>query len=413
MSKKSKKQDSPVLNLNDFDPSKWTFSDIIAPITQEEFFRDYFGKKHLHIPGAADKFAKVMSWKILNDLLNMNTIWSAESLMLAKDRKVIPATEYCLPTVDRSGNNVMMPQIDLVKEKIQAGATLVCNEIDSLGAGLRAISTSLEKATNGKSQANLYCSSRQRQAFQSHYDTHDVFAMHMEGEKVWRIFKTQENFPIRHPAYQKSNPKMLEDRGDLLEEVTLKPGDFLYIPRGQYHDALSSSAGCIHIAFGLTGYIGMDVIQNIGAALIHNQFTRQNLPRAELGRDALKAHMKRMAKNITETLTSEQFLDATLHQIENFGYKRNSIELPVKAEDIQFSTTSNQLKVVTEKGQTLLKNGAQGLPIPPQLVEQVSWIVGQNQFNRNQFTEKFSGLGIENLDKTLHDLENMKVIRKN
>ena len=58
-----------------------------------------------------------MSWEILTNLLNMNTIWSAESLMLAKDRVVLPAHEYCQPAVDRSGNNVMMPQIEKVQEK--------------------------------------------------------------------------------------------------------------------------------------------------------------------------------------------------------------------------------------------------------------------------------------------------------
>lgn len=412
MSKKSKKPVSLASGLNSLEASQWTFADIIAPITPKEFFNDYFGKKHLHIPGAADKFSKVMSWDILSNLLNMNTIWSAESLMLAKDRKVLPAHEYCQPAMDRSGNNVMMPQIEKVQEKIKEGATLVCNEIDSLGTGLRAISNALEKATNGKSQANLYCSSRQRQAFQSHYDTHDVFAMHMEGEKIWRIFKTLENFPIRHPAYQKSNPKMMEDRGDLLEEITLKPGDFLYIPRGQYHDALSSSEGCIHIAFGLTGYIGMDVIQNISAALVHNPLIRQNLPRTALGRNELKSHLKKVAQSITETITGDQFLDATLNQIDNFHYERSSVGLPVKADDIQFSITSDQLSIVTDQGRTLLKNGSQGLPIPPQLIDQVSWIVKKSTFNRTQFTEKFGELGIENLDKTLIDLENMKVIRK-
>ena len=34
-----------------------TFRELVAPIDPEVFFRDTYGKKPLHIPGAADKFA--------------------------------------------------------------------------------------------------------------------------------------------------------------------------------------------------------------------------------------------------------------------------------------------------------------------------------------------------------------------
>ena len=37
----------------------------------------------------------------------------------------------------------------------------------------------------------------------------------------------------------------------MVEQVTLRPGDLLCIPRGQYHDALASQNGAIHVAFGL------------------------------------------------------------------------------------------------------------------------------------------------------------------
>ncbi len=408
MSKKSKIKNT----LAAKHPTEWTFADIIAPITTEEFFRDYFGKKFLHIPGAADKFKNVMTWDILTDLLNMSSIWSSSSLMLSKDRNLVTPEEYCVPDVDRSGNNIMLPKTDLVMEKLHEGATLVCNDLDALNPGLRGIAGALEKAFNGKSQANLYCSSRQRQAFQTHFDTHDVFAMHMEGEKVWRVFSGLEDHPIRHPASMKTEVKQMQDRGETYDEIALKPGDFLYLPRGLYHDALSSTEGCIHIAFGVTGYIGMDVLSTMGAALVHNSKIRENLPRLSEGRAAIKAHITKIAEEITKTITSDNFINATMNHMENFHFERGGFDLPLKAEEIHYQTTSDNFSVAFINGHSVLKNDKQGIPIPPHLVAEITWIVHTTKFNRNDFTEYFHNLGIEVLDKMLTDLQNMKVIKQ-
>ena len=40
------------------------------------------------------------------------------------------------------------------------------------------------------------------QAFAPHFDTHDVFALHCEGEKVWNIYENFEKDPINHPIYK-------------------------------------------------------------------------------------------------------------------------------------------------------------------------------------------------------------------
>ena len=37
-----------------------TFADILAPVTPDEFFAEYYGKKLLHVPGEPDKFEAVM-----------------------------------------------------------------------------------------------------------------------------------------------------------------------------------------------------------------------------------------------------------------------------------------------------------------------------------------------------------------
>ena len=85
------------------------FDDIMAPIGADAFLADYEGKKPLHLKGAADKFAKVMSWSLLNDLLGQAPIWSQASLMLVLDKEPVQAQAYCQPMAGRDGGQVMRP----------------------------------------------------------------------------------------------------------------------------------------------------------------------------------------------------------------------------------------------------------------------------------------------------------------
>ena len=138
----------------------FSFDELMAPIGAERFMAEYEGKKPLHLKGAADKFAKVMTWSLLNDLLGQATIWSQQSLMLVLDKEPVSAQQYCAPVLGRDGGQVMRPDPAKVQSYLKKGATLVANDIDHLSAGLTAFSSCMEQALGGKVQGNLYCSSK-------------------------------------------------------------------------------------------------------------------------------------------------------------------------------------------------------------------------------------------------------------
>lgn len=122
------------------------------------------------------------------------------------------------------------------------------------------------------------------QTFDTHFDTHDVFALHCAGEKVWRMFEGRLDRPVANEAYKELGPEYHDEhRGAVAAEVTLRPGDLLYIPRGQYHDALASSDGAIHLAFGLTHIIGIDVLTMLFEQAMSNPLFRTNAPLPEVG----------------------------------------------------------------------------------------------------------------------------------
>ena len=228
-----------------------TFADLLAPMTPDRFFADYHDRKVLHISGAADKFAAVMSWAKLNALLDMTGVWSNHSFAMALDGVMVPPRDYCQPAIDRAiGASVMQPAAELVTALVQRGASLVLNDIDTLNPGLAAVARAIEATLECRSQANLYCSSRSHPAFATHFDNHDVFALHVEGEKLWQIYEVRLDNPINHPTFQ-GQPVSFHDKakGKVAAEILLKPGDLLYIPRGTYHDALAQTAGSVHVSF--------------------------------------------------------------------------------------------------------------------------------------------------------------------
>ena len=133
-------------------------------------------------------------------------------------------------------------------------SNMFSKEIEKLASDLQFI-------TNGRCQANLYFSMQSHQAFAPHFDTHDVFALHCEGEKVWNIYENFEKDPINHPIYKQDLSDKTENPGKIIDQVLLKPGDLLYLPRGQFHDALASENGAIHVAFGITYLKPIDIFQ--------------------------------------------------------------------------------------------------------------------------------------------------------
>jgi hypothetical protein len=136
-----------------------SFAEIIAPVTEAEFFQTFHDRHFLYVPAPEpDKFADVISWDIFTNMLNMTSIWSSASLGVCLDTKMIPAEQYCREAVDRNNQPSLQPDAEKVKRWLRQGASLVANDIDTLWPGTAAAADALERRLGGKVQSNLYCS---------------------------------------------------------------------------------------------------------------------------------------------------------------------------------------------------------------------------------------------------------------
>ena len=395
----------------------FSFDALMAPLGAERFFAEYEGKQPLHLKGAADKFAQVMTWSRLNDLLSQATIWSQQSLVLVLDKEPVPAARYCAPAPGRDGGQVLRPDPDKVKDFLRRGATLVANDIDHLSTGLTAFADAMERALGGKVQGNLYLSSRRRQGFGAHFDTHDVYAVHVEGTKTWHVYEGRAKDPIAHPLFKTLGREHHEKaKGAKLMDVHMEPGDLLYLPRGQYHDALADEGGTVHIAFGVTYPIGFDVMTFLFDRVAAEPEFRANLPRPD-GPDAsraLNAHLALLGDKIGAILAEPETAAQIAALQRGFRYPRHAYDLPdllgEPAED-RFRVRAKGIRMVQQGGRYgLVQEGSRAATeVPAEVSPLVGWVLERREFSRNELAAAFPERQAAQLEQLLRDLGAMRL----
>ena len=310
-----------------------TFADLLSPVTPETFFADTRDRRPLHVPGDPAKFEPVMSWDDLTGLLNQAALWTGHTLQMVMDKRVLPVPEYCRPGRTRDGGQAMLADLEKVRAWVKRGASIVLNEIDTLCPGVRGVAKALEGGPGGNVQSNLYCSWKARQAFDSHFDTHDVYALHIAGSKRWRIYQRHFEAPINHPVFKNLDQQYHNaHKGPVSQEVVLNPGDLLYIPRGFYHDAIAESEATVHLACSVVPVIGLDMISAMFERAAHDALFRRAIPDpSQEDGAALARHLEALADRFGELARDKAFLDRFREAIRAHAHPRSEIRLPEDA----------------------------------------------------------------------------------
>jgi ribosomal protein L16 Arg81 hydroxylase len=216
-----------------------TFAEFIAPFDPVEFKAKYLGRQPLHIRRADGAADNPLPWARFNSVLGITPYWNEDTLKVLYKSRYALRENYC----DLSNATAHAPApVDPVKVKalLGLGASLVANHVHRVCPEVSAVCQMLQAEFAAACGANVYCSFSQVQAFGTHFDLHDVFAFQAEGEKTWRIYEARADNPVAPlPPGDEAEKWLVETRGTLIAEFVMRPGDILYLPRGQYHDALT------------------------------------------------------------------------------------------------------------------------------------------------------------------------------
>lgn len=290
-----------------------TFADLVAPLDSAVFQSSYWGVQPVHIPAPPGGRGALLDWARFAELLGVGAHWTASNLkLILNSRPIVP--DFYLDgdaTMPIEARRVDPARVDVF---LGMGASLVANDIERIAPEIRDWTQMLGEQFAALTNANVYCSFKGVQAFATHFDVHDVFAVQCEGEKVWRIYQNRADAPLVAPHGGEEVQRQIDAaRGPLLAEVRMRPGDVLYLPRGCYHDALAQDGASLHVTFAVAPLTGMTLLRVLETEARRDPQFRAYLEDARVDAgQPLEAQLRTLAVRLGELAASPLVRDAVI-----------------------------------------------------------------------------------------------------
>ncbi len=384
-----------------------TFAEFIAPFDAAVFRADHFGKRPLHVRAGGRGRPAFFDWARFNEILAATPYWTEESLKVFYRSRAALRENYCDLTDLRPGAPAPVNPAK-VKALLGLGASLIANHVHRVSPAVAAVTGMLEREFSARAFANVYCSFQGVQAFQTHFDLHDVFAVQIEGEKTWRVYESRADTPVNPlPPGDEIENWLTASRGQLLFEAPMKPGDILYLPRGQYHDALTGAEASLHVTFGVQPATGLALLPLLEKTLIRESAFREYLPDARFA-DQLRARMTRLAERVREVMTSPAFAVDVMNHQRDLALPAADYGLPARPATAWYSIARRAQVVRRDAGYAIAYEGGE-IPVGANHPT-LDWLLKQKLFSVADALARHAGADPAELRQDLERLERAGVI---
>ena len=134
----------------------------------------------------------------------------------------------------------------MLEDYLARGAALVLEGLDIAFPEINAFCAAIDDAkANVLSNAVVFFSQRGAEAYRGHRDSDDVLVVHLAGQKTWRLHERQA------PRRVELGEMTPEQMGPLRGEVTMNPGDAMFIRAGTPHQVETKSLFSMHMSFDI------------------------------------------------------------------------------------------------------------------------------------------------------------------
>ena len=228
----------------------------LDPVDAETFFAEHWERRPLVVPrDERGRFDDLLSEADVERLV-CSTAIRYPAFRLVREGGQLDVCEY---TRDVSWRPPFTGTADVprVLAEWEAGATIVLQALHVNWHPLAVFCRLLEDALGNAVQVNAYYTPRGSQGFAVHHDTHDVLVLQVAGEKQWRLYDPLVELPLKHQRYSQK----LGGHGPPVDDLVLRSGDTLYLPRGWLHEAETSTLDSLHLTIGITAYTWLDALK--------------------------------------------------------------------------------------------------------------------------------------------------------
>lgn len=224
-----------------------------------------------------DGFLDLLSPADADELLSRRGL-RTPFLRVAQDGALVPAARY---TGGGGAGAEIADQVldERVLDLYAGGATLVLQGLHRTWPALVDFARDLGLDVGQPMQINAYLTPAGSQGFATHYDTHDVFVLQVDGRKHWRIHPPVLPDPLeRQPWGGRADEVSATATGAPALDVTLAPGDALYLPRGWLHSAQAQEHSSLHLTVGVRALTRYTLVEELLALAAEDQRLRATLP---------------------------------------------------------------------------------------------------------------------------------------
>jgi lysine-specific demethylase/histidyl-hydroxylase NO66 len=224
-----------------------------------------------------DGFTDLLSPADADELLSRRGL-RTPFLRIAKDGELLPAARFTGP--GGAGAEITDQVLDeRVLELYAGGATLVLQGLHRNWPPLIDFTRELATGLGQPLQVNAYLTPAGSQGFATHYDTHDVFVLQVDGRKHWRIHEPVLPDPLeRQPWGGRADEVTAVAEGAPALDAVLAPGDALYLPRGWLHSAQAQDESSLHLTVGIRALTRYALVEELLGLAAGDRRLRAPLP---------------------------------------------------------------------------------------------------------------------------------------
>ncbi len=212
-----------------------SISDFLNPISINTFFQSTWAKKTMVYKHIFNLPFSLKQFQLLLDSQNL----SYPDIQCYSDKGEISPQLYCS---NRTGNQ--RANKNKISQLQQNKLTIRISNLTKYSPIMDSWAKELQKVFGCDIHINAYYTNGRFKGLEAHYDPHHLFALQLQGQKVWKL----GDIVIDTPSHQ-FMPK-LNSAVQIKNEVILKRGEVLYIPPGLWHQA-STPKKSLHITIGI------------------------------------------------------------------------------------------------------------------------------------------------------------------
>lgn len=257
------------------DAPPFDFQKTIAPIAFDNFLLDYWEHQPLVVQRNTPTYYHELLTVVDLDTVLTNRALRYPAFRLVKHGEQIPIESYTKTVASRGESISGVLDIDQVLHLYGDGATIVIQGMQRYWQPLALFCDHMGKRLSAQFKTNIYLTPPNAQGFDTHWDNHDVMVLQIAGRKHWRIYNSPIALPDQPAERFAAHQYPL---GNPIHDFVLEAGDFIYLPRGYIHEALTAEEGSLHITVGIHHLLWRRVLEELLTHCDNERLLREALP---------------------------------------------------------------------------------------------------------------------------------------